>query len=214
MPVIAVTAGGSKVELADGTYPVQVSEVIEDTIENPQFGNGDVVRIILLVDGVLQPDGEETHLDAIANMKLTPKSKLWGWVTAFGLELVVGSEFDTDALVGRSALARIENDVKEDGSTWPRVRDIFPAVVKPAAGSLTKPDGKPDYNAFWARVKAIGKTKADVDALAVSVPGRSVAELEAVLARLGKAHEHDWAYTDDGKDMICRSCGAKETPPA
>lgn len=199
-------------ELENGTYAMTVKDVREDKIENPQFGDGTVVRIDIELDDMVMPDGEPVELDAMANAKLSPKSKLGLWIAALGFEIKVGQEFDLDDLKGAQGLVVVENEHKDDVD-WPRIVNIVAAPKSGAAVSLSKPDGKPDFTVFWTKVKELGKSKTDVDALGVAVPTLSVAQLEAVLARLGgnkKPHEHDWQYTPDGKEMICRDCGERQ----
>ena len=208
---LTMTAGGPSVELAEGTYAMTIIEAKEDRIPKPQFGDGTVVRFFLELDDMVMPDGEPVVLDAIASAYLTPGSKLTKWIKALGFQVEIDQEFDFDTIKGARGLAVVENVKKDDGSVWPRVKELVgaPTSKAPAALSLRKPDGKPDYNVFWTKVKELGKSKADVDALNVSIPGQSVDFLEAVLAKLkgGKEHEHDFAYTEDGTQMVCRGCG-------
>lgn len=215
MSVIQATAGEVS-KVPNGTYLVECYKVEDQTLPNAQFGNGEVVKIfVTLPEGPFQEDGSETHLDAIANRKLTPKSKLWGWSTAFGCDIAVGMAWDTEDLVGRRALARVENEEK-DQTLWPRIIDIFPEQQK--AESLRKADGTADLNVFWKEVKVLGKAQSDVRDLGHDLNrmgAKSVSELEEILRFLGKPkeHIHDPAY-DAAGSYICRSCGERLKEPA
>lgn len=189
MPVLKAQAGGG-VHVPPGSYEVLCTATRLDKIDNSKFGNGDVVRLDLQIVDVLDENGDYIELDAIANQRLTPKSKLWEWATAFGLPPVLNQNFDTDALVGRTAQALIIDKV-EDGATFSRVDKIFPARASqsaPAAAATSNGDG-PDFDGFWRRVKAGGFERKDVapyvDNDLSTLQRKSQNELDGILTEMG-----------------------------
>ena len=162
MPVIKAEQGGS-VKLEPGTYVVTVDSIAEDYIKNPQFGDGHTLKFKFTVEDTVDEKGEQVYLSASASYKLSPKSKLWGWVEAFGFELEVGQEFDTDELVGMSCQALVSRTKKDDGSEWSEISSLFPLGKQHnAPRPVAKASGEPDYDAFWKQVTAMGMTKSDV----------------------------------------------------
>lgn len=171
-----------------GTYHVRCIEVRPDQLENPQFGDGAVIRFELEVVDQLAPDGSALVIDAIANDRLTPKSKLWGWLEAFGITPQINGDVDIEACVYREAMARI---VKKPESEFTRVDELFPLPSNMAKPSASKADGEPDFTGFWAQIKAMGKSNADVIPLLPSkkltdMPEMSGADLVAILEKLSE----------------------------
>ena len=153
----------------------------EAFLSNPQYGDGNVVRIDMELDGLMTPDGESIILDTIANPKLSPKSKLGGWCKALGFDLEIGQEFELDELIGAKGLAVIENETK-DGQDWPRVVNIVGAP-KTGSGSVRMADGSPNFDAFWKQAKAAGYTAKDLrERFGYSdIPKKTAEELEEIL---------------------------------
>ena len=179
---IAVTAGRPKVDLDNGTYPMTIVAINEAFLPNPQYGDGNVVRIDMELVDLVTPDGEPIILDTIANPKLSPKSKLGGWCKALGFDLEIGQEFELDELIGAKGLAVIENETK-DGQDWPRVVNIVGAP-KSSNGSVRKADGSPDFDAFWKQAKEAGYIAKDLrEQFGFSdIPKKTAEELEGILA--------------------------------
>ena len=166
----------------------------ETTLENPQFGNGDVIRFLLEAVDVFDQDGNPIELDGIANDLLTPLSKLTRWLGAFGLTSEPGEEIDMEQAIGREAMAVIINVPGKDGTgAFARISDIVPLpmtgsrngrVAAPPRPAPPKPvpDGSspdPDFTGFWTQVKVMGKTQADVLALLPEPDLRLMADLDA-----------------------------------
>ena len=177
-------------EIEDGTYPITCLEVHDDKLPNPQFGSGDIVRLILSIDNVYDAEGELIQLDAIANRKMSPKSKLMAWAEAFGLKPELGTEFETEQLIGMEALAIIRHEEKEDGSSWPKIKEIVPVMSIPKSQSIARPDGRVDFTAFWKMAKEKGLSR---EQLTKKAKGRSIGSLDAteLAALLGLPLEPD-----------------------
>ena len=213
---LPVTAGRPKVDLDNGTYPITIVAIAEGQIENPQYGDGRVVRIDMEFDGMVLPDGDPVILDAIANPKLSPKSKLGGWCKALGFDLEIGQEFDLDELVGAKGLAVIENESK-DGQDWPRVVNIVGTVRTNRTTVPPADTSKPDIGAFWEAAYALEKDRPKLGAFIKKltgnngVAGMNQETLDALLAEIRKEFGHQCkhgnaAYTEEG-EFICRDCG-------
>lgn len=150
-----------------GSYVVTCFDAHVDKLEKSQYGDGTVLRFILELDEEEDEDGEKIQLDAIANLKLSAKSKLMAWIEAFGFHPAVGESFDTDQLVGKKAMAVIEDHQSADGGVFSRVKDLMP-LPKSKGGpgkvqpSLINPDGSADWTVFWGAVKLAGKSRGDV----------------------------------------------------
>ena len=192
---------GKHVEIANGTYPVLCIGVKDDHLDNSQYGSGDVVRIYLqFPDLIDEESGDFVELDVIANRVWNPKSKLWSFASAFGLRCDEDvKEFETEDMVGKDALAFIENETK-DGNVWPKVKNIIAAprgkaatVTAPQAPSVINPDGTPSWTAFWAEIKRLGVTREGVAAhvggdleVLMAMDGPDVAGvLEEIKAKVG-----------------------------
>lgn len=154
-----------------GTYPVTCIGVKEDTIPNPQFGNGDVIKFTIQFDTLEDDEGELLTRETMASDYLTPGSKLTSILLAFGLTAEVGKTLDIDDCVGRQALATVgakSKTVNGQVKTYDTIESIFPApktrsAPRPAQAaptaaqlSVVNPDGSADYDAFWRGVKALG----------------------------------------------------------
>lgn len=147
-------------------YNVRCIETTQDHLDGSKFGSGDVVRIILEVQDQIDSDGNPVEIDAIANLKLTPKSKLWEWAEAFGLKPVVGQDFDTDDLVDCHARALIvdRDEPSADGKVYSRVEKIMApgSNAAPASPTIVNADGTPNWSAFWPAIAKLGLNKQHV----------------------------------------------------
>ena len=117
---------GEFTPITPGTYTVTCTDVKEGVIENPAFGNGDIIRFTVSFDDLLDTEGAEVIRDAIANDKLTPMSKLTEWTLAFGVSAAVGESLDIEECMGRKALAKVTNVDKND-KTYDRIASLLPA---------------------------------------------------------------------------------------
>ena len=157
MPVLQATAGGGA-KVSAGGHHVVCTNTAADKLENSQFGTGEVIRFTLTVLDEQDAEGNEVELDAIANYKLTPKSKLWGWCAAFGVAPEVGKSFDTSQLHGLEAMAVVIDKPGDDGGVFSRVDEIVP-LPKAMGGrdkappSVINPDGTANWTVFWATCK-------------------------------------------------------------
>jgi hypothetical protein len=185
MSLVLTAEAGGGVKLDPGTYPVVCMDVKEDRLDNSQFGNGDVIRFVLEVVDVLDENGEPVQLDAIANRKLTPKSKLWGWLEAFGLKVAVGAKVNIEDAVGREAFAIVIEKEGSQGGSFARIESIVPAPSRKPAGD---PKDMP-ISEWWALVRSKGHDTSGARDKAVELFGKEPKDLSgeeraAVLAAL------------------------------
>lgn len=160
------------VHLEPGTYPVTCMSVRADTLENPQFGNGDVIRFTLRVDDLMDENGKEVERDLIANDKLTPMSKLTECLMAFGVRAEVGEELDLEECVGHKALAQV-SERKKDDKVYDRIEKLLPQQRMAAA------DPAGNISDFWKVVKNKGYTVPQVTQTAEDMYGKHPKDLSA-----------------------------------
>jgi hypothetical protein len=151
---IRATASQGGVHLGrPGLYDAFVTDVRRDHLTGAQFGSGDVARFYCRVADVLDESGDPVIIDAIANLLLSPMSKLWGWLEALGMHPEIGVEQDLEEAVGKACVLSVVDNVR-DGVTYSRVEGIFPARNAPAAGlpapNLLTPTGEVNWTGFWA----------------------------------------------------------------
>jgi hypothetical protein len=187
-----------------GTYPVTCIGVRGDTLENPQYGDGAVVKFRLEFDGLEDDEGEPLTREAMASDYLTTGSKLTRYLFAFGISASVGQDIDLDDAIGKQALAVVGKKTKGDKvydtidnlipAPKARTNGSKPAQKAPAASqtpSMIKDTGEVDWPIFWKvtreagikREEVIAETENDVDKLLAMDPTDAVALAEILLAR-------------------------------
>jgi len=192
-----------------GTYPVTCISVRPDTLENPQFGDGAVIKFRLEFDGLEDDEGEPLTREAMASDYLTPGSKLTRYLFAFGITAELGGEIDIDDALNRQALAVVGKKTKSTPTgdkVYDTINDLIPAPKArthkaeapaqkaPAASqtpSMIKDTGEIDWPIFWKvtreagikREEVIAETENDVDKLLAMDPTDAVALAEILIAR-------------------------------
>lgn len=124
-----------------GTYRAQVGAV---ALEDGQFGPQLKVRFDLAA-GEDVPEGKS--IMAWCSAKLSPKSKLYAWVSALlfgGRGVPADYDLDTDALLDKAVLLLVEI-VEKDGGEFNRVKELLPVRRAPKAGATngTPTNGTP-----------------------------------------------------------------------
>ncbi len=143
------TATGEMPDVEAGVYMATCVRVKDDLIENPQFGDGEIVRIYFELKDKLDADGEPIELDGMASRKISPKSKLTKWSEALGRTINFDDpeeEFDTEELIGGECQIKI---TRKDAESWPKVEDVI-ALPK---GAGRKDDAMAEW---WANVLGDG----------------------------------------------------------
>lgn len=157
-----------------GTYQVRLMNLTETQIENPQFGNGDVIRFAFECVDVVDTEGNPVELDGIANDILTPESKLTKWLAALGVTAKPGEGLDMEDAVGRECLAEIVHRPGKDGSgAFPRIDKLVPLP----RSSRAAPTAAPDISAWWKETRDAGFKRDDVMKASNEMFGAEPAEL-------------------------------------
>lgn len=152
-----------------GTHPVTCIGIRPDTIQNPKFGDGAVIKFTLRFDNLVDDEGEPLTRETMASDYLTPGSKLTKILFAFGVSAGVGQSVDIEDCLDRQAFA-VVGEKRKDDKVYDTIEDLVPApktgarpAPRPAqaapagaAPSVVNPDGSADYDAFWRGVKALG----------------------------------------------------------
>lgn len=116
MPQITINKGGPSTDIDNGVYPVTLAAVTgPKTIYPANAPEGtDIYEWTFSLD-----DGRD--IQGVTSTASGPKSKMFGWLTALlGKAPAAGDAVDTDALLGRRALATIDHN---DGG-WPRLSQL------------------------------------------------------------------------------------------
>lgn len=173
MPVVIPEE--NKAMLENGTYEVKLLAMEEDFIEDSQY-DPDVYRWTFEVVDTVDSDGKAIHMDPISSQKITPMSKFWSWAVALGGQPVIGQPFDTDVLVGKHAMAKVQAKLKSDGTKgFPKIVDLM-AMPKGSSrkGSTRAQEGagapgeRSPVSDFKQQVKDAGKKWVDAVNLSMS----------------------------------------------
>ena len=176
------------VPIEPGTYSVTCVGITTDVMENPQFGNGAVIRFSLSFDDMVDTEGGDVIRDPIANDKLTPMSKLTGWLGAFGIKVAIGGQVDLEECIGKQALATVTSVDKGD-RTYDKVTALMP-VPKTAAPQQAIDVSELSIAAWWLFLRSNGFTQKQAkEAAAELYKGREPKDLtgeerESVFATL------------------------------
>lgn len=99
--------------------------------EGDDYGYGPTIRLVLHVDGD-EFDGEQRETWAMASQKLSPRSKLYGWLKGIdpGLIPAEGGTVNLAVLEGRRVDVMFEHGTKEDGTAKETVAKLRTSKVK------------------------------------------------------------------------------------
>lgn len=181
MPLLA-TAKQPTSKVPVGSFVATCTAIIEDTLKNSKF-NDEIYRLYFNVDGKTDEEGNQMTTDAVSSRAFSPKSKLWGWLEAFGLQPVVGKVMDLEAVVGRKVMIV----VKQNGE-YTRVDDLVPLPEGMAPPAPTRVDDIP----FDHSTSLSDELRAKAAAIATTTGGPVVDEETASAwwkARLGEGFE-------------------------
>lgn len=157
--------------IEDGTYEVECIGVEEAYMEDSLY-DPNVLKWHFEVLGSEMSDGKPLVLDPLSGQKLTPLSKFWEWATALGHNPNLGEELDTDTLIGKHAMARIETKVKDGKKGFPKIISLVSMPRKPAQKAPTRAQearqpidfGSEEVSAWWKQVRDAGiERKAALD---------------------------------------------------
>ena len=184
VPLLA-TAKVTTSKIPVGSYIATCTGIIEDSIPESNF-NPDIYRFYFDVDGKKDEEGNQATTDAISSRALSPKSKLWDWLVAFGLRPEVGKVIDLESVIGRKVMI-----VVEAHGEYTRVGKLVPlpeGMAQPANDDApfdTEPkqplaDALAEAAAlseWFERVKAIGFTPKEILDHSVAMTGKTPKDL-------------------------------------
>jgi len=93
----------------EGFYLARLDS-LEETV-HPQYGKS-IKWTFTIIEAPNQPDALNTTVTAMSSMKVSPKSKLFTWLQAFGVILGDNDDFEMDSLLGKKVKVRIKNNTK------------------------------------------------------------------------------------------------------
>jgi len=89
----------------EGVYDAKLTKLTSQT--HSQYGEN-----ILWNFDIINGPHTGTSLTALSSTKVSPKSKIFSWVQAFGVRLVPGEEFDLESLIGKAVRVRVINKIQ------------------------------------------------------------------------------------------------------
>ncbi|KKK63347.1 hypothetical protein LCGC14_2995210 [marine sediment metagenome] len=131
----------------EGFYLARV-DGLEETV-HPQYGKS-IKWTFTIIEAPSCPEAVNTTVTAMSSMKVSPKSKLFSWLQAFGVILGADDDFEMDSLLGKMVKVQIKNNTKvavvdgqERSTTYsnvcalaayvPQVQQAAPAQAQAAA---------------------------------------------------------------------------------
>jgi len=86
--------------------------------EGDDYGYGPTVKLILQIDGDIDDGGTQHETWAMASQKLSPRSKLYGWIKGIDPNLLPaeGETVNLDDLAGRRVEVMFEHEETPEGT--------------------------------------------------------------------------------------------------
>ena len=142
--------------VTEGFYLARL-DGLEET-EHPQYGKS-IKWLFTIIEAPNNPEAVNTTVTAMSSMKVSPKSKLFTWLQAFGVILGADEDFEMDSLLSKKVKVRIKNNTKtsvidgqERSTTYSNV-DALAAYI-PQAQQTTPTPTTPTPTAQPAAVPA------------------------------------------------------------
>ena len=179
MPVVDPSTGNPPI-IVDERYTVTCRSCVAKDVTGDQFGNNAKLEFGLEIEGLTNgdvwEDAEQPNDPFVfttrINRKWNEKSTFFIWTKAFGIDADDDLPFDSDALLGRKAIATFET---EEPGKWPKIVRMSrvpaqkvaknaPTAVPPTlpGPALVNFMGEIDYTAFWKGIEDIGVTREQV----------------------------------------------------
>jgi hypothetical protein len=115
MPTVTYSESSFELHEADEWYPATIASIQD----GEDYGYGPTVRFVLHIDGeVDQISDEPRETWALCSAKLTPRSKLYGWVKAIDADIIPaeGGTLDLSVLEDRDIDVMFEHAESENGT--------------------------------------------------------------------------------------------------
>jgi hypothetical protein len=147
MPTVTYSESSFELHEADEWYPATIASIQD----GEDYGYGPTVRFVLHIDGEIDAISEEPRETwAMCSAKLTPRSKLYGWVKAIDADIIPseGGTLDLSVLEDRDIDVMFEHAESDNGTrdrvTKMRSRKATTLREKQkAASAAAKPKAKP-----------------------------------------------------------------------
>lgn len=113
--------------------------------ETPDNGYGEGLKWVIEVDGDTFEDGTPRQTWAFCSQKLSPRSKLYGWLKGFDMAPEAGQTVDLAKLEGKAVDVMFEHGEKQDGTPTDKVVKIRASKTKttsqavPSAKTVAQP---------------------------------------------------------------------------
>ena len=95
--------------IPEGFYLARLDGLEETT--HPQYGKN-IKWVFTIIEAPNCPDAINTTVTAMSSMKVSPKSKLFSWLQAFGVILGADEDFEMDSLLSKKVKVHIKNNTK------------------------------------------------------------------------------------------------------
>jgi hypothetical protein len=115
MPTVTYSESSFELHEADEWYPATIASIQD----GEDYGYGPTVRFVLHIDGEIDAISEEPRETwAMCSAKLTPRSKLYGWVKAIDADIIPseGGTLDLSVLEDRDIDVMFEHAESENGT--------------------------------------------------------------------------------------------------
>ena len=120
--VVEESRTGNWRTVEEGLYLAKLVEIRPDTI----MVRGEEREVIRWRFVVLEED-DKPMVEGLTSNKMTTRSKAYKWASALlGYQPDVGEEIDTDELIGKYAIIKVENK-ERNGRVFSRVADVIKA---------------------------------------------------------------------------------------
>lgn len=138
MVTVTMSEGASFFHEPDEWVPATLARVEE----GDDYGYGPTIRLILHVDGDLTDGEEQRETWAMASQKLSPRSKLFGWLKGIDPALIpeTGGTINLANLEGRRVDVMFEHGTKDDGTAKETVAKLRTSKVPAPAPVPTVAD--------------------------------------------------------------------------
>ncbi len=95
--------------IPEGFYLARL-DGLEET-EHQTYGKS-IKWTFTIIEAPSHPEAVNTAVTAMSSMKVSPKSKLFSWLQAFGVILGDNDDFEMDSLLGKLVKVSIKNNIK------------------------------------------------------------------------------------------------------
>lgn len=137
LTVTATESAGYELHEADEWFTGTI-EAIEET--EGQWGPG--LKWIIHIDDETHDDGAPRETWAFCSQKLSPRSKLWGWLKALGYDVEAGDTIDLTEFLGKRCQVMFEHYDGYDPDGNPMWKEKVTKIRKGKGAAQTRKAAK------------------------------------------------------------------------